>query len=376
VLNSGVSKRPTDDDRAANELDRRIEAFVASADETDAAFERLALDLFAYQFANNAPYRALCEHIGRSPANIATWRDVPAVSTSSFADARLACFPPERTMLTFVSSGTTSARARPSVHELENTLLYDASLLAYFKQCVMPDRDAMRMLLLSPSFTSAPRSSLAYMLTKVHAAFASSGGFFITDDVLDMDGIASALRKSAEPVLVFGTAFAFVHFLDHCKKSGWRFSLAAGSRIVETGGFKGKSRSVGRDELYDDLVHVFGVRRDFCIAEYGMCELGSQWYDASLSDSLAGREPREQLKIGPHWTRTLVVDPLTAQEAPSGTAGLLRCFDLSNRGSVAAVLTGDLAVAREGGFEYIARSSAAPPKGCSIAIDTALGARA
>ena len=375
MLNAGTSRTPTDDS-AASGLDRRIEAFIASAGETDAAFERLALDLFAYQFANNAPYRALCEQLGRSPANVASWRDVPAVSTSSFADARLACFPPERTVLTFISSGTTSAGARPSVHELENPSLYDASLLAHFKHCVMADRDAMRMLMLSPSFASAPRSSLAYMLTEVHAAFATGGGFFIADDVLDADGLAAALRASSEPVLVFGTAFAFVHFLDHCTKSGWRFSLAPGSRIVETGGFKGRSRSVGRDELYDELVHIFGVSRQFCIAEYGMCELGSQWYDASLSDALAGREPREQLKIGPHWTRWLVVDPLTAQELPFGATGLLRCFDLSNRGSVAAVVTGDLAVARKGGFEYVARSSAAPPKGCSIAIDTALRSRA
>jgi len=376
VLNSGVSQTPTDDERAANELDRRIDAFIASADASESEFERLALELFAYQFANNAPYRALCEQLGRSPADVASWRDIPPVSTSSFADARLACFPAERTTLTFISSGTTSAGARVSVHELENPLLYDASLLAHFKACVMPDRDAMRMLLLSPSRASAPRSSLAYMLTSVHAALASSGGFFITDDVLDADGVAGALRESAEPVLVFGTAFAFVHFLDRCKKTGWLFSLPSGSRVVETGGFKGKSRSVGRDELYDELVHVFGVPRHFCIAEYGMCELGSQWYDASLSDALAGREPREQLKIGPHWTRTLVVDPLTAQEVQPGTTGLLRCFDLSNRGSVAAVVTGDLAVAREGGFEYVARASAAPPKGCSIAIDSALGSHA
>ncbi len=376
MLDTGSARTPTGAERTAADLDLRIGKFIAQPEASDADFNRLALDLFAYQFANNAPYRALCEQLGRAPSNVATWRDVPAVSTSSFADARMACFPPERTTLTFVSSGTTSAGARPSVHELENAQLYDASLLAHFRRCVLPDRDTMRMVLLSPSFAAAPRSSLAYMLAKVRETLASSGGFFIKDDVLDLDAVAAMLRDGDEPVLVFGTALAFVHLLDHCAASGWRFTVAPGSRIVETGGFKGTSRSVERDELYDSLSQTFGVPHALCIAEYGMCELGSQWYDASLGDALAGREPREGLKVGPHWTRTLVVDPVTALELPPGEVGLLQCFDLSNRGSVAAVLTGDLVVQREGGFAYIGRSQAAPPKGCSITIDAALRSRA
>jgi hypothetical protein len=103
-----------------------------------------------------------------------------------------------------------------------------------------------------------------------------------------------------------------------------------------------------------------------------MCELGSQWYDASLLDTVTGRKPLANTKIGPHWARTLVVDPVTAQIMPDGATGLLQCFDLSNRGSVAAVLTGDLASIRDGGFVYRGRSPAAPPKGCSITIDSML----
>jgi hypothetical protein len=53
---------------------------------------------------------------------------------------------------------------------------------------------------------------------------------------------------------------------------------------------------------------------------------------------------------------------------------LLQIFDLSNRGSVAAVLTGDLAHEIDGGFELLGRAPGEPPKGCSIAIDAALNA--
>jgi hypothetical protein len=364
----------TANERAAD-LDSRIEAYISRTDPTDAEFDQLARELFVYQYENNAPYRNLCDQQDSTPANVTAWQDVPALSAASFGDARIACFPEERTSVTFVSSGTTRAGGSRSFHELENTRLYDASLLAHFRRSVLPDLDRIRMVLLSLPFAEAPQSSLAYMLSKIYSTCGSGGGFFVEDDRLDVEGIALALGESHEPLLLFGTAFAFVHFLDHCSATELRFSLPRGSRIVETGGFKGKSRSVDREDLYDMLTRTFGVSRDMCIAEYGMCELGSQWYDASLSDMLAGRTPREQIKVGPHWVRTLVVDPVTARELPPGSTGQLQVFDLSNRGSVAAVLTGDLVVQAEAGFVYVGRSRAAPPKGCSITVDSMLNAR-
>ena len=362
--------------RQAIALDRSIGAYIEDPDPAPAGFERLALELFAYQYDNNEPYRALCDQLGRTPAHVSTWRDVPALTAASFADARIACFPADRTALTFVSSGTTRSAASPSTHELENAVLYDASLLTHFRASVMPDRGAMIMVMLSPPAESAPQSSLAYMLSKIFTVFGRGGGFFIDDDALDVLSIDRTLREASEPVLVFGTAFAFVHLLDAWSAAGVAHRLPAGSRIVETGGFKGRSRTVEREELYGALGATFGVPREYCISEYGMCELGSQWYDASLADALAGRAPREGLKIGPHWARTRVVDPVTARELPLGTPGLLQCFDLSNRGSVSAVLTGDLATQTEDGFRYLGRSPAAPPKGCSITVDAMLRSRA
>ena len=353
-------------------LDRSIESFMLAPSSDEGEFDRLARALFAYQYANNEPYRRLCEQRGLRPAAELHWRDIPAVSAASFADARLACFPPERTKVSFVSSGTTRTPGGRSIHELENTTLYDASLLTHFRSSVLPDRDQIRMVLLSPPFEEAPHSSLAYMLSKVFDRYARGGGFFVHNDVLDADGLALALRASDEPVLLFGTAFAFVHFLDACTARADHFALPAGSRIVETGGFKGKSRSVGRDEFYGALLQTFGVDSPYCIAEYGMCELGSQWYDAALADNLSGRAPRERCKVGPHWTRVLVVDPVSLEPVADGEQGLLQVFDLSNRGSVAAVLTGDLAIAVNGGFQLLGRSPAAPPKGCSITFDAAL----
>lgn len=355
----------------ALELDRRIGDYIARGRGDTSTFERLALALFVYQFSTNAAYRRYCERLDRSPGQVGRWEEVPAIPASAFAHMRLACFPPDRTRVTFVSSGTTHAgRSR---HELESTELYDASLLAHFRECVMPARASMQLIALSPSFASASHSSLAYMLSKISETFGTpDDGFFVEGDALDFDGASAALRRATEPVLVAGTAFGFVHFFDRCREMGSRFKLPTGSRVIETGGFKGKSREVSRDELYGWFGELLGVPRALCASEYGMCELGSQWYDTNIADRLAGRTIRTNVKAGPHWARTVVVDPVTAQPVQPGTTGLLQVFDLSNRGSVAAVLTGDLVREIDGGFELIGRGPGEPPKGCSIAIDAAL----
>ncbi len=355
----------------ARELDKRILRFIEGADGDDAQFERLALDVFAYQYGANEPYRRYCDRLGRTPDDVRSWMDVPAIPTSAFAQLRLACFPPDCAGLTFVSSGTT--RATRSRHELEDTALYDASLLAHFRQRVLPDADAMQLVALAPSFDDAPHSSLAYMLSKISRVFGTAGDrFYLRDDKLDFEGAAAALSGAGMPVLVAGTAFGFVHFFDRCAAAGLRFTLPRGSRVVETGGFKGRSREVARDELYDWFEHVLGVPRELCVSEYGMCELGSQWYDANLEDHVQGRTPRLHLKVGPHWARTLIVDRVTAAPRFDDEPGLLQLFDLSNRGSVASVLTGDLARHANGGFELLGRAPGEPPKGCSIAVDAAL----
>ena len=359
-------------DATARNLDARILAHIGGALDED-VFNRLALDVYAYQFERNAPYRRYCERMGSDPSRASSWRDGPAVPATSVADVRLACFGPERGARTFVSSGTTSAGAGASRHELDAAELYDASLLTQYRALVVPGASALPHVMLAPPFAEAPRSSLSYMLSAVDRHFgAPGGGFFVHDDALDFAGACGAL-SAGMPLVVFGTAFAFVHFADQCRAAGRRFALPPGSRVVETGGFKGRSREVARDELYRSFEELFGVRPAFCVSEYGMCELGSQWYDANLADRFAGRDLRYHVKIGPHWARTIVVDPVTALPLPPGETGLLRIFDLSNRGSVCAILTGDLARERDGGIEILGRHPGAPPKGCSIAADAMIG---
>jgi len=381
-------------DGAARALDDRLATFIASDEPTDAAFERLALDCFRYQYERNEPYRRYCDRVERTPDDVMTWLDVPAVPAASFASVRLACFPPAQTALTFRSSGTTSAGERASTLELDSPALYEASLLAHFRRRVVPDGTKLRILALVPPPSDAPHSSLAYMVQHLIDAIGSLGSAsFIRDGELAFDALRNALAEDA-PAILFGTAFAFVHLFDRCRADGLTFALPEGSRVIETGGFKGRSREIPRAELYAGFTQVLGVPRETCASEYGMCELGSQWYDATIQDSVCDKSraslgnttfhsssegttyhsslARHDVKLGPHWAKAIIVDPITAQPVAHGHRGLVRIIDLSNRGSVCAVLTGDLGVERDGGFELLGRYPGAPPKGCSLDADELL----
>jgi hypothetical protein len=173
-----------------------------------------------------------------------------------------------------------------------------------------------------------------------------------------------AAAKSPAPVALCGTAFAFVHLLDELERRGVRAALPEGSRVMETGGFKGRSRALGRADLHASISTALGVPTAAIVNQYGMCELGSQFYEASLR---TGRPT--QTKRVPPWVRTRVLDPATGKEVPTGETGVLVHYDLANTGSVLAVQTSDLGLRRDDGFEVLGRLQGAEERGCSIAAD-------
>jgi hypothetical protein len=203
------------------------------------------------------------------------------------------------------------------------------------------------------------------------AALGDEGsGFDVRGGALDAPGLLAALERAAAdavPVALCGTAFAFVHLLDALAARGVRLALPPGSRAMETGGFKGRSRELTREVLYAGIEAALGVPPARIVNQYGMTELGSQFYDSVLCRP---GEPRR--KLAPPWARVRVVDPETDGDAAPGAAGVLRIHDLANTGSVAAIETADLGRAVADGFEVLGRAPGAEARGCSIAADEML----
>jgi hypothetical protein len=352
-----------------NSLDRAVLEWIAEGalgPPDDVRFERLALELFGYQYEENAPYRRYCNAYGVEPGSVATWDAIPAVPTGAFKEARLATFPQERTVRTFRTSGSTTDR-RGELH-LDTLELYEASLLATFSCYVCPD-GPIRFTVLAPSGTDAPDSSLSCMFDVAVARLGTDASrFYVHASGWEPDRLLDDLCAVREPVALVGTAFAFVHLLDFLSERGRDLTLPEGSRVMETGGFKGRSRDLSRDDLHGALVKFLDIPRSRIVNQYGMCELGSQFYE----DSIRTGEP-STTKRSPPWVRTRVVDPETLQVVSEGATGILLHYDLVNTGSVLAVQTSDLGRAVDGGFEVLGRVPNAEIRGCSVAADLLLG---
>lgn len=287
-------------------------------------------------------------------------------------------FRPQGAVAVFETSGTTHDRTGRHYFERTSLALYDAALLAGFQRYVLDGDPALRLryLLLVPQRET---SSLGHMMRCVATRFGdgnegrAQGGSYLSSggDRLDVEGFVQDAQNAyaaGVPVCIAGTAFAFVALLDALE--GRAVRTAEGSRVMETGGFKGRTRIVERSELYADLMRCFGLPLERVIAEYGMTELSSQYYDAPEDRLQSTRR-----KIGPPWLRPLIVGA-DGREVSPGEAGIVRHVDLANRGSVLAIETEDLAVrCSDGAFILLGRDERARLRGCSLDAEELLARR-
>jgi hypothetical protein len=135
--------------------------------------------------------------------------------------------------------------------------------------------------------------------------------------------------------------------------------LPPGSRLLETGGFKGRSREISKTQLYAGLGRMFSMPDDAIWNEYGMSELSSQAYARGTSG----------FNLTPPWARVSIWDPATDREVAVGRRGLVRWIDLANVDSVLAVQTLDVAERTAHGFRLVGRLPRTEPRGCSLSAE-------
>ena len=333
-------------------------------------FDRLARDVFAHQLRFNPVYRQFCLFQGvAAAADVGSWREIPAVPTGAFKVGRWATFPEEQERVAFRTSGTSTST--PGVHRFDSLALYNAAIVSSARRWLIPDRERIRCLFLSPDPRSAPDSSLVHMFAVFREAFGEPGTAFLAAEALP-----AALDRAAadgEPVLIAGAALAFHHALPIGDDRSW--TLPAGSRAMVTGGFKGVRVATDPDELGARIAARIGIPRERQVAEYGMTELSIQYYDPSLRRALAGDETVESRGfVVPPWARVRIVEPLDGRELPEGETGAIVHLDLANRGSALVLQTSDLG-AKTGAwtFELRGREPGAEARGCSLAADLWLG---
>lgn len=342
---------------------------------SEVEFDRLARDVFAHQHRFNPVYRQFCllQGVG-APADVTEWAMIPPVPAGAFKVGRWTTFPEAEERAAFRTSGTTQATR--GVHAFDSLALYNAAALQSGRRFLLPDRERIRCLFLSPAPGDAPDSSLVHMFAVFREAFGAPGSaFFLTDGPasggFDPGILAAALdraRSDGEPVLVAGTALAFHHVVSSLAPESW--ALAAGSRAMVTGGFKGVRGEADPGALAAAIERTLGIRPALQVAEYGMTELSTQYYDPRGRRALGVDASPGSGLVVPPWARVRIVEPETGCELADGEVGAVVHYDLANRGSAVALQTSDLG-ARLGPaeFELRGREPGAEARGCSLAAD-------
>lgn len=327
--------------------------------ESAEAFDSLALDIARFQERRSPGFRRLCAaHGGFSSVD-----QIPAVPSDAFRLSRVAVHPPELDAARFFTSGTTGSDR--GMHALRTLDTYAEVALAAGARALRPaSGERMVVVALAADPGDPGESSLGFMMRLFMRAFDGrardawlSDGAKLRVDALER--AARDARASGEPLLVLGASFAFVALLEEL--DGACLGVPPGSRVMQTGGFKGRTHEVEPERLRAQIARAFGISAGDVVGEYGMTELSSQLYES---------EPG--LYAPPSWLCVTPVDPVSLAEVAPGEVGLARFVDLANVDSAVAVLTRDLVRRRGAGIELLGRSPGAPPRGCSLAVEALL----
>jgi hypothetical protein len=333
----------------------------------DAEFNELALQSFAYQLENNSLYKDWCHRFKHS-LSPEHWSDIPALPVSLFKHADIVSFPVEQAEHVFKTSGTTKGQLRGK-HYLKHTCLYEAVIDALAEAYLFKDKVRLPFLSLVNAYEPLRESSLSYMVNHLNKKYGLDNCFYaINQGEVHFEQLCLQLElhiKHKQPVFIATTAFAWAAFLEYLETNQLNFALPSQSHLMDTGGFKGRSKTVSREILVQSTQKLLGIKPADQINEYGMTELLSHFYDykSDHSDSTA------VAKVIPAWTRVLITNPQSGEICASGQKGLIRIIDLANQDSVIAVQTEDEGRYVDGGFEILGRQAGSDLRGCSLSFE-------
>ena len=313
---------------------------------SETGFTARALDIFRFQYAENALYRQYVQTLGVAPAAVKTLEAIPFLPVSFFKThtVRTTDFEPQTI---FESSGTTGMVS--SRHEVKDLDLYRRSFTAAFERFYGPVTDWCIIGLL-PAYLERSHSSLVLM---VHELIGASGrpesGFYLYEHQALHD-LLKKLEQQGQKTLLIGVTFALLDFAE-----AYTMQLHH-TVIMETGGMKGRRKEITRTELHAFLTQRLGLKTIH--AEYGMTELLSQAY----SDG-------NGLFTCPPWMKVLVRKEDDPLDVTRQGEGIINIIDLANIWSCAFIATDDVGrIDPAGHFEVSGRVDNSDIRGCSLLV--------
>jgi phenylacetate-coenzyme A ligase PaaK-like adenylate-forming protein len=316
---------------------------------TDDQFNKLSLDIFRYQAANNLIYKEFINALGIDPASVNSPAEVPFLPVSFFKGHRVITGSGTIEAV-FESSGTTGTNT--SRHYVSDIGVYEESFLSAFKYFFSEQSEYFFASFL-PSYAERENSSLIYMMNRlIQLSRFPESGFFNNDPQKLINSLKSA-KSDGRKIMLLGVSFAL---LDLAEKYSPDLS---GIIIVETGGMKGRRKEITRHELHSILKKGFNVETIY--SEYGMTELLSQAWSKG-----------EGIFYCPPWMKILIrdpQDPMTVYDNHGRTGGI-NIIDLANFNSCSFIAVNDLGKLHEdGGFEVLGRFDDSDIRGCNLMVE-------
>ena len=310
-------------------------------------FNKLALEIFNFQYDNNTIYRNFCDYLGKSKSNVTTVKDIPYLPIEFFKSKKVIT-KNQKPQIVFESSGTTGQLV--SKHYVSNLAIYVKSYLKTFEYFYGNIEDYCVLALL-PSYMEREGSSLIYMVKDLIKKSRHPKSGFYLDIKVDLLKTLKSLDQSAGKNILIGVSYALLDLSEHHSIN------LKNTIIMETGGMKGRRTELVRDELHSILKRSFGL--DAIHSEYGMTELLSQAY--SKANGIFNCPPWMSVSIRE------TEDPLTTETF--GKIGGINIIDLANIYSCSFIATQDLGrVYKDGSFEVLGRFDHSDVRGCNLMV--------
>ena len=310
-------------------------------------FNRIAIELFHFQYNNNAIYRRYCELLHTEPAKITRFREIPFLPVSFFRSFQIKSTGTE-TQVVFSSSGTTAEN--PGQHHVTDLSVYERSFLNSFSLFYGKVTDYCILALL-PSYLERSGSSLIYMTEKLIEAGGNIESGFYLNNFEQLHQKLNLMKQTNQKTILLGVSYALLDF-------AMEYPVDFPELIVmETGGMKGRRKEMIREDLHSLLCEGFGVKQIH--SEYGMTELLSQAYSKGLG-----------IYYPPPWMKVLIrdtYDPLCL--VGDNITGGINIIDLANIYSCSFIAVQDIGKTKaDGSFEVLGRFDQSQIRGCNLMI--------
>jgi len=321
-----------------------IEDKIFTAEQSD--FEQLALEVFQFQYNNNAIYQQYVNALSIVGSKVKSIDQIPFLPIRFFksADIKTTVFEPEAV---FESSGTT--QTINSRHYVKDLNMYRRSFLQAWERFYGPVQDWCVIGLL-PAYLERQNSSLVVMVNDmIKLSKHAHSGFYLYEHE-KLAAVLQELEKQGQKTILIGVTFGLLDFAE-------KFPMPLQHTIVmETGGMKGRRREMTREEVHLLLNTAF--QTNAIHSEYGMTELLSQAYSSGNG-----------IFNCPPWMKVLIRQDDDPLDVRVNGSGVINVIDLANLYSCAFIATDDVGIVQpDGSFEVLGRVDTSDIRGCNLLI--------